>query len=83
MSTLPPEIQSAIDNAISEDDVRSAEGVLAALQPCVKHCTVCEGHDHHWMPECDDAGEPLMVCKHCPAWREMKDGDLDDAEMEE
>lgn len=33
---------------------------------CERHCTVCEGQDHHWMLDCDeDTGEPIMVCKHC------------------
>ena len=39
-----------------------------------QRCSVCEGMDHHWMPESDDEindGEPFMVCKHCPATREM------------
>ncbi len=74
---LPSELEKAIANAKEVDETRSPEGALAALSPCWRHCTVCDGQDHHWLPECDDAGEPLMVCKHCPAWREMKEGDLD------
>lgn len=71
--SLPPEIEAAITRAQPEDEVRTAEGALAALSPCIRHCTVCDGEDHHWMADCDDAGEPVMVCKHCPAWREIRD----------
>jgi hypothetical protein len=46
---------------------------------CETHCPVCEGMDHHWMPECtDDDGEPVdphMVCKHCGVIREYVDAD--------
>jgi hypothetical protein len=76
------ELDQAIADAREEDEVRSVEGAVAALSPCARHCTVCEGMDHHWMPDFDDAGEPLMACKHCPAWREMKDGDLDGDEAD-
>lgn len=38
-----------------------------ALPPCVRHCEVCQGSDHHWMEECDENGEPVWVCKHCEA----------------
>lgn len=71
------DIDAAIAGARADDETRSIEGAIAALHHCARHCTVCDGDDHHWLPECDDAGEPLMVCKHCPAWREMVDGDLD------
>lgn len=41
---------------------------------CARHCSVCEGQDHHWMPACDEAtGEPMMVCKHCDASRDIAD----------
>lgn len=43
---------------------------------CGFHCSVCEGMDHHWMPDSDDEindGEPLMVCKHCPATRPIRE----------
>lgn len=77
----PDELDAAIANAREEDEVRSVEGAVAAAYPCPRQCTQCDGDgSHHWMPDCDDAGEPLMVCKHCPAWREMTDKDLDDAE---
>lgn len=69
------ELDEAISNAREADELRSAEGAIAAVFPCDRHCAVCEGHDHHWLPECDDLGEPIMVCKHCPAWREMSDDD--------
>lgn len=45
---------------------------------CARHCTVCDGADHHWLDDCDPDGEPVMVCKHCPAVR-----DWDPAEDEE
>ncbi len=78
MSGLPEEFNKAIENAIEEDELRTAEGALAALPPCVRHCNVCEGVDHHWLPECDEKG-PLMVCKHCPAWHDNPpDADDDD-----
>jgi hypothetical protein len=46
---------------------------------CKRHCSVCEGMDHHWMPglanEDEDGdtvdGEMVMVCKHCEAVREV------------
>lgn len=72
------ELDAAIASAREEDELRSAEGAILALSPCAKHCTVCDGNDHHWLIEFDDAGEPLAVCKHCPAWREIRDDDLDD-----
>lgn len=79
MSKLPPEIEQAIANAHQLDDdeenLRTPQGKSLALKPCtVGPCTVCEGEDHHWLPECDDLG-PFYVCKHCPAWREMSDDD--------
>lgn len=43
---------------------------------CAFHCTVCEGTEHHWLPESDDEineGEPFMQCKHCNAVREIED----------
>ncbi len=72
------ELDQAIASAREVDETRTIEGAVAALSPCAQHCTVCDGDDHHWMMDCDDAGEPLMVCKHCPAWRDMKDGDFEE-----
>jgi hypothetical protein len=41
-----------------------------------RRCSLCEGMDHHWMAHCDDGTpDPIMVCKHCPATREMTDDD--------
>lgn len=43
-----------------------------------QHCSVCEGADHHWMPDSDDEvndGEPFMICKHCSTTRPMRDND--------
>lgn len=50
---------------------------------CARHCTVCDGSDHHWMPnsEPDDAGEPLLGCKHCPAVRHYTDADDETADF--
>ena len=76
MTDLPQNIAAAISQAEPEDEVRTAEGTILAKTPCARHCTGCEGEDHHWMPECDGVGEPLMVCKHCPAWREITDEDF-------
>lgn len=46
---------------------------------CARHCTVCEGMDHHWLPECDeDTGEPIMICKHCDTTRPMTEADFDE-----
>jgi hypothetical protein len=50
-----------------------ADEATLISEVCAVHCGVCEGMDHHWMPECDDDGEPVMVCKHCPAVREIDD----------
>jgi len=45
---------------------------------CERHCSVCEGSDHHWMPDFDEeTGDPHMACKHCDATREMTDDDHD------
>lgn len=51
---------------------------------CTKHCSVCEGQDHHWMLDCDEeTGDPLAVCKHCPARREPVDSDFDSYDGDE
>ena len=44
------------------------ERLLAASRPCVRHCTVCEGSDHHWLDDCADEGDSIHICKHCDAW---------------
>jgi predicted peroxiredoxin len=74
----PNEIAKAMKDAATADDFRTVEGAIAASKTCEKHCVMCEGEDHHWMADCPEDGEPLMVCKHCPAWREMRDDDLED-----
>lgn len=43
---------------------------------CVYKCGVCAESDHHWLEDCDDKGEPRMVCKHCSAVREYTDEDV-------
>lgn len=43
---------------------------------CLRHCSVCEGMDHHWLPDStEDHPEPFMKCKHCPATRDYFDED--------
>ena len=57
------------------------ESVKIIPDVCMRHCGVCEGLDHHWMPgfanedEHGDTadGEMVMVCKHCDAVREIED----------
>lgn len=45
---------------------------------CAKHCSVCEGQDHHWMPDFDEeSGDPIMVCKHCDAEKPYPDDEVD------
>ena len=48
-----------------------------AGKPCARHCVECDGDDHHWLEECPEDGDPVMVCKHCDAWREMTDDDFE------
>jgi hypothetical protein len=66
------------NNDPPSDEFRTIEGAIAANRPCARHCDQCEGEDHHWIPECPEEGDPLMVCKHCPAWREMTAEDDED-----
>lgn len=47
---------------------------------CPRPCNICEGLDHHWLPDCpddEDGGEPIpvMACKHCDEVREYTDDD--------
>ena len=49
--------------------------VVLIREVCARHCSVCEGMDHHWMPDCTEEDGPLMVCKHCDAVREYTDED--------
>jgi hypothetical protein len=71
-------INAAIAGAKPNDEYRTMAGAAMALQPCARHCTVCEGYDHHWLAECDSEGMPIMICKHCEAWREYTDADMQD-----
>lgn len=53
-------------------------GYLAA---CAVHCSVCEGQDHHWIPDYEEeTGEARMACKHCEAIRDLKDSDFEEVE---
>lgn len=55
------------------------EEVVKNLSKSCPECSICEGQGHHWMPDWDERdGLPLMVCKHCPARREMRDEDEDE-----
>ena len=52
---------------------------MTTVTTCLKHCSVCEGQDHHWMVEYDENnGDARMACKHCEATRDMTDEDFDD-----
>ena len=65
-----PEMQCCLCDPISP------EQRAAAMNTCKIHCTVCDGQDHHWMPNCDeDNGQPYMACKHCDARKEYADED--------
>lgn len=65
------------------EDKRPDETPKVISTICGRHCSVCEGMDHHWMPgmaaEDEDGdtldGEMVMVCKHCDAVREITDED--------
>lgn len=59
------------------DEFRTAHGAILANRPCARHCADCDGEDHHWMVECPEGGDPVMICKHCDAWREMMGADYD------
>ena len=57
------------------DPVSEMQAKLAA-EPCKMHCPMCDGMDHHWMPDCDeDNGMPVMVCKHCESRKPYTDED--------
>jgi hypothetical protein len=60
---------------IDGDDYRH---VVDHKEPC-RSCHECEGGDHHWMPMATDDDEPdmVMVCKHCPVWRDISDAEID------
>lgn len=46
-------------------------------EPC-RSCHLCEGGDHHWMAAAtDDEEDTVMICKHCPVWRDISDADMD------
>src|SRR3990167_1922116 len=41
---------------------------------CARHCTICDGQDHHWMVDHDEeSGDMVQRCKHCPARRLVGD----------
>lgn len=68
----------SVDSAKASGMNITAEQLMLAGRRCERHCSICEGQDHHWMPDCDeDSGGPVMVCKHCDARREVTDEDSD------
>lgn len=48
-----------------------------------RRCTMCEGQEHHWdyFGDEDEAGDPVMSCKHCDATRPV--GEEDDLDGED
>ncbi len=44
---------------------------------CRRHCSVCEGQDHHWMQAYEADGTPIMICKHCDVERPMYESDFE------
>jgi len=76
---MMPEDFKVADMQHLDGEPMTIEGANAAGRPCERHCSVCEGMDHHWMDDCTDEGEPVQVCKHCEAWRPYQD---DDDEMD-
>lgn len=63
-----------------DEEPLTIDAANLAGRPCEIRCSVCEGDDdlHHWLDECSDEGDPIQVCKHCPAWRPYPgDDDLD------
>jgi len=44
-----------------------------ADKPCERTCEGCDGQ-HHWQDDFElVSGDPIQVCKHCPAWRPYPD----------
>jgi len=54
------------------DFFRTAERIEAAQGPCGG----AFGPLHHWIRERDDIGEPIMVRRYCPRWREPHAEDI-------
>jgi hypothetical protein len=43
---------------------------------CERHCSICEGQDHHWMEDFDEeSGDPVWICKHCERTKPYDDDD--------
>ncbi len=64
-----------------DEEPLTIDGANLAGKTCELRCSVCEGEDvlHHWIDDCADEGDPIQVCKHCPAWRPYPD-ETDDAD---
>lgn len=61
----------------------SGEIKVGVFDPvCARHCTMCEGQDHHWSydGDQDQDGEPLEGCRHCPALRPVPHTDDEEDE---
>lgn len=70
----PAEARAAVERYVKEWTAENNH-------PECRRCSVCEGEEHHWLPDYDDDGEdesgPFLVCKHCPARMPVPD-DWDD-----
>ena len=60
-----------------DEEPLTIDAANLAGRPCERTCSSCGGMNvlHHWLDECSDEGEPIQVCKHCPAWRAYPDGE--------
>lgn len=49
---------------------------LVEAREC-RRCADCEDQEHHWnyYGDEDEAGEPVMSCKHCNATRPIEEDD--------
>jgi hypothetical protein len=71
---IPNDLRADLEGAAPSLEKRINQ--LREIQSC-RHCSVCEGSDHHWLEECDDDHpEGIMACKHCPATRPLEDSDF-------
>ncbi len=52
-------------------------GMSEGASTCRVHCSICEGEDHHWdyYGDEDEAGEPVLSCKHCEATKPVGDAE--------
>lgn len=77
-----PLLQAAAEKDGPNGLLELAQAVAAAL-PLIpqepqehRHCSICEGNDHHWLEDCDkESGEPVYVCKHCSVTKNYESED--------